>query len=176
MVHLKRFILTAFVLLSGLAFGAFLANSLIPAPVIYYDDYRPITVPKASTTTAPDYGEEDTSSSSQDTVTSEVMCTMDARLCPDGSYVGRIGPTCEFAACPGGEANIPPEILCSDEMKQADACIEIYAPVCAAVTVECVTTPCDPIPETFPNSCFACSSGRVESYIEGECPISVIAS
>jgi hypothetical protein len=28
-------------------------------------------------------------------------CTMEAKLCPDGSYVGRTGPNCEFAACPG---------------------------------------------------------------------------
>jgi hypothetical protein len=29
-----------------------------------------------------------------------VFCTMDAKLCPDGSYVGRTGPKCEFSACP----------------------------------------------------------------------------
>lgn len=29
-----------------------------------------------------------------------VMCTMEAKMCPDGSYVGRSGPQCEFAACP----------------------------------------------------------------------------
>ncbi len=28
-------------------------------------------------------------------------CTMEARLCPDGSYVGRSGPNCEFEKCPG---------------------------------------------------------------------------
>lgn len=33
-----------------------------------------------------------------------VMCTMDAKMCPDGSYVGRTGPNCEFAACPGEDA------------------------------------------------------------------------
>ena len=27
-------------------------------------------------------------------------CTQDAKLCPDGSSVGRIGPNCEFAPCP----------------------------------------------------------------------------
>jgi hypothetical protein len=27
-------------------------------------------------------------------------CTQEAKLCPDGSYVGRTGPDCEFAACP----------------------------------------------------------------------------
>ncbi len=29
-----------------------------------------------------------------------VACTMEAKLCPDGSSVGRTGPNCEFAACP----------------------------------------------------------------------------
>lgn len=30
-----------------------------------------------------------------------VFCTMDAKACPDGSYVGRQWPNCEFAPCPG---------------------------------------------------------------------------
>lgn len=30
-----------------------------------------------------------------------VMCTLEAKLCPDGSYVGRTGPKCEFSLCPG---------------------------------------------------------------------------
>ena len=29
-----------------------------------------------------------------------VACTADAMLCPDGSYVSRIPPDCEFEACP----------------------------------------------------------------------------
>ena len=32
-------------------------------------------------------------------------CTLDAKICPDGSAVGRIGPNCEFAACPGESDN-----------------------------------------------------------------------
>ncbi|MFH1194003.1 MAG: hypothetical protein V1661_03335 [bacterium] len=27
-------------------------------------------------------------------------CTMEAKLCPNGSYVGSTGPNCEFTACP----------------------------------------------------------------------------
>ena len=27
-------------------------------------------------------------------------CTLEAKLCPDGSYVGRVPPDCEFEACP----------------------------------------------------------------------------
>ncbi len=29
-----------------------------------------------------------------------VACTMDAKMCPDGSYVGRTAPNCAFAPCP----------------------------------------------------------------------------
>lgn len=29
-----------------------------------------------------------------------VACTLDAKICPDGTAVGRTGPNCEFAACP----------------------------------------------------------------------------
>lgn len=29
-----------------------------------------------------------------------VACTMEAKLCPDGRYVARTGPNCEFTACP----------------------------------------------------------------------------
>jgi hypothetical protein len=28
-----------------------------------------------------------------------IACTQEAKLCPDGSYVGRTGPNCEFQAC-----------------------------------------------------------------------------
>lgn len=29
-----------------------------------------------------------------------VACTMEVKICPDGSAVGRQPPTCEFAPCP----------------------------------------------------------------------------
>ena len=32
-------------------------------------------------------------------------CTEEAKQCPDGSFVGRTGPNCEFAACPSGAAS-----------------------------------------------------------------------
>lgn len=31
----------------------------------------------------------------------QVACTQEAMLCPDGSAVGRTGPNCAFAPCPG---------------------------------------------------------------------------
>jgi hypothetical protein len=38
-------------------------------------------------------------------------CTEDARQCPDGSYVARSGPACEFAPCPGA-------VACTEEARQ----------------------------------------------------------
>lgn len=35
-----------------------------------------------------------------------VFCTQEAKLCPDGSYVGRRGPKCEFSACQSGDSGL----------------------------------------------------------------------
>ncbi len=86
-------------------------------------------------------------------------CTEEAKQCPDGSYVGRVGPDCSFAACPI-EQSVP---------DQGVVCTEIYAPVCAVVEVQCVTAPCDPVKETYSNSCFADADVHVLTYTEGEC-------
>jgi hypothetical protein len=36
------------------------------------------------------------------------ICTREAKLCPDGSAVGRTAPDCAFAPCPGDAAMPPP--------------------------------------------------------------------
>lgn len=38
---------------------------------------------------------------------SSTVCTMDARTCPDGTSVGRTGPSCSFAACPLPNIELP---------------------------------------------------------------------
>jgi hypothetical protein len=35
-----------------------------------------------------------------ETFTEEILCTADVGTCPDGSYVSRVPPTCEFEPCP----------------------------------------------------------------------------
>ncbi len=35
-----------------------------------------------------------------------IACTLEAKICPDGSSVGRTGPNCEFAECPKITENI----------------------------------------------------------------------
>jgi hypothetical protein len=93
------------------------------------------------------------------------VCTMDAKICPDGSAVGRSGPRCEFAACPSATKK---EYTCTEAQRNR-ACTREYAPVCGLVSVQCVTTPCNPVPETFSNGCGACSQTNVLSYTEGMC-------
>ncbi len=58
-----------------------------------------------------------------------VVCAMDAKLCPDGSYVARSGPTCEFAACPGAglsclkDSDCPSaKYLCQETQGSGTAC------------------------------------------------------
>ena len=36
----------------------------------------------------------------------QVVCTQEAKMCPDGTYVGRTGPNCEFI-CPGEKKTAP---------------------------------------------------------------------
>jgi hypothetical protein len=42
-----------------------------------------------------------------------IACPADAKICPDGSAVGRVGPDCEFAPCP--EQNTSEERGCTVE-------------------------------------------------------------
>lgn len=60
-----------------------------------------------------------------DTTTSEVACPADAKQCPDGSFVGRTAPDCEFAPCP----ELPPLVQAEN--------IKVYAPAQGAT----ITTP-----------------------------------
>lgn len=74
-----------------------------------------------------------------------VACTQEAKLCPDGSYVGRTGPSCEFAACPNPSPvsslqsgiegmvtlgptcpvqRLPPDPQCADRPYQATVKVE----------------------------------------------------
>ncbi len=94
-------------------------------------------------------------------------CTEEAKICNDGTAVVRVGENCEFQPCPDVEEN---RVYCSEEQKQADACIEIYQPVCGysdPEKIQCVRAPCA---STYSNSCFACIDENVEYWIEGQCP------
>ena len=40
-----------------------------------------------------------------------VACTLEAKICPDGTAVGRTGPNCEFAPCPTYSGGIKGNVL-----------------------------------------------------------------
>ncbi len=49
-----------------------------------------------------------------------VACTEDAKICPDGSAVGRVPPDCEFAPCPSGEMSLEEAIT----IAESSECVE----------------------------------------------------
>ena len=62
-------------------------------------------------------------------------CTQEAMQCPDGSYVGRTGPDCQFAACPSPSLP-PPTLECSGpggSCPAGYACIQKCGPPVARV-------------------------------------------
>lgn len=92
------------------------------------------------------------------------------RRCADGKgnvFVEEIDEPLD----PSGQATTTDqtEISCTDDQRKAEVCIELYEPVCATVNIQCIKAPCNPIQETFSNSCQACINSLVESYTQGEC-------
>jgi hypothetical protein len=67
-----------------------------------------------------------------------VACTMEAKLCPDGSYVGRTGPNCEFSICPSSTTT-------SEGTGILQGTVTI-GPICP---VEQIGHPCLPTPEMY---------------------------
>jgi len=49
-----------------------------------------------------------------------------------------------------------------------------YTPVCAAKTVQCITAPCNPIAQTYPNVCMLNADETATYLFDGECPRSEV--
>lgn len=66
-------------------------------------------------------------------------CTAEAKICPDGSAVGRMGPDCEFAPCPNATAPMTQE-LCRSARGNWNECASACrgAPEGTACTLQCV--------------------------------------
>jgi hypothetical protein len=52
-------------------------------------------------------------------VVDPIMCTMEVKLCPDGSSVGRTGASCQFAPCPETK---PSQVIPTACTKEAQLC------------------------------------------------------
>lgn len=68
-----------------------------------------------------------------------------------------------------GESDPTKGAYCLASQRNVDFCTADYSPVCATVQVQCIKAPCDPVQETFSNSCNACKNPLVSSYLLGEC-------
>lgn len=102
------------------------------------------------------------------------------------NYIGKSQEECsriQFLCVPGTErfdeecgCGCEPEPqqknYCTEESRNADACITLYQPVCGyfdPAKITCIKFPCA---ETYSNSCVACVDANVEYWVEGKCPTS----
>lgn len=58
---------------------------------------------------------------------------------------------------------------CSQDSRNAEACITLYKPVCGwfSENIQCIRYPCA---QTYSNSCEACKNADVSYFTSGECP------
>lgn len=102
-----------------------------------------------------------------------VACTLDAKICPDGTAVGRVAPDCEFAPCPGdvGPATDTPPLkhfpetqtptyvkACKEGETREGICPDGVTTYLAEncvdgrwTTVMYIRNPCEPLPRPEPN-------------------------
>ncbi len=107
-------------------------------------------------------------------------CTEEAKLCPDGSGVGRTGPNCEFAPCPGegqGEGCSSKIDCVPAECCHATSCVsKSQAPDCAGemCTMNCApgTMDCGGGCECQNKQCVAILAGEGEIVEEPETSLS----
>lgn len=78
-----------------------------------------------------------------------IACTADAKLCPDGSAVGRVGPSCEFAPCPPTSASTTDTTLASSTPELGTGTLNATMTIGPVCPVEREGTPCLPTPEMF---------------------------
>ena len=124
-------------------------------------------------------------------------CPDDAKLCPDGTFVGRVPPDCDFEECPEMSVGCPldvktcpdgtvlsrvgpdclfpdcpplEKVFCEPDQRGVEACIALFDPVCGyydGEKIQCIKAPCA---QTYSNSCVACADDKVLYYEAGECP------
>jgi len=95
----------------------------------------------------------------------EEECELVQFLC-----AGELIPFFDSTGCGCETESARQKDVCSKESRNAEACIEIYQPVCGwndPEKIQCIKFPCA---NTYSNSCFACIDENVLYYTEGECP------
>lgn len=90
------------------------------------------------------------------------MCTLsNGTVCEERAYMrGECGTKSENQTTPSSE---------STPAEEPTMCNMEYAPVCASVQVECIKAPCNPIEETFGNTCMMKANKHATYLHDGEC-------
>lgn len=101
-----------------------------------------------------------------------VACTLEAKICPDGSYVGRIAPSCEFAPCPSVECSCPEGYVPDGETCTPECYYSI--PKCLKPSLSCNAT-CQYIDDCVPAECCHPSSCINRAY-KGVCNLACTES
>jgi len=85
-------------------------------------------------------------------------CTEEARLCPDGTAVGRVGPNCEFAPCPNMTNCTCPQ----GYVQEGDVC----TPACYYSTPKCLMPSilCNATQKTLEQACIN-SGGNITTKL-----------
>jgi len=60
----------------------------------------------------------------------------------------------------------------SNQLEHNLKCDSTYAPICASKQVQCITTPCNPIPQTYMNQCMFDIDSDVKLLFNAKCPSS----
>lgn len=89
----------------------------------------------------------------------QVMCTQEAKQCPDGSYVGRTGPNCAFAACP--------EVTNEGWKTMTDAATGVSFQYPETVSTPYITTSDWPPKVQVLNQSYTCTEAGVETERAG---------
>jgi len=79
-------IVTVLLMVGAVGFGAYYFGRQQRQPQEIFNSPTPELLPSLMPTSSPS--------------SEPVVCTMEAKICPDGTQVGRTGPNCEFAPCP----------------------------------------------------------------------------
>jgi hypothetical protein len=98
-----------------------------------------------------------------------VACTKDAKQCPDGSYVGRSGPNCEFVCPVIIDTDVPPPLgnstlRISCGMEEIPGCTDVTKNTCSYMT-KCNTEGVNPTRSDF---YLIVDGGRIKVLIDIE--------
>jgi len=78
-----------------------------------------------------------------------IVCTADAKLCPDGSFVGREGPMCEFTTCPEILEEETKDVSGAGSTTSAVGYVSGHVSIGPNCPVEQVGKPCPPPPAAY---------------------------